>query len=401
MYKRPARAAIALIAFLAACSSSPSPAAAPPPPAGQPVQTTSAEAPGEWPRERIAEDGSLVIAHQPQLESWEGHNVLRARLAVSIASAEGGDPMIGALFVEGRTETDFGERKVFLYDTTIVDMNFPSVPEAEQAALRARLQALIPTMSREIELDRILVALDRGDHGVREVAASLEPPQIFVSMTPAILILMDGEPAFARLAEDAEPGFAVNTNWDLFEVGDTYALRDDRNWLVADDWRGPWSLADGAPVDVRRLPTDENWKEMHEAIGAGPDPDYVVPRVFVATEPAEMIVVEGAPEFVPIAGTSVQSVTNTASDLFVHDGAYYYAVSGRWFRAGTLDGAWEAATLDLPADFASLPDDDEFGHFARNDRWHARGRGGGDRRGDPAESGRGSEHSAGGGCLRR
>ena len=201
-------------------------------------------------------------------------------MAVSIAPAEG-DPVLGALFVEGRTETDIDDRTVILYDTSIVDMNFPSVSEAEQEALRARLQALIPNMSRQIDLDRILVALDRAEHSVREVNASLEPPMSFVSTEPAILVLLDSDAAFARMEEGAEPGFAVNTNWDLFEVGDTYYLRDDRNWLTADDWHGPWRQApDGAPVEVRRLPTDENWKAVHEAIGAWARPELRLTRGF-------------------------------------------------------------------------------------------------------------------------
>jgi len=325
-----------------------------------PAATPAAPEPGDWPRERIAEDGSLVVAYQPQLESWEDYSLLRARMAVSVAPAAG-EPMLGALFLEARTETDIDERAVVLYDTRIVEMRFGGLSETEQEALRARLQALIPTVSRELQLDRILVALERGEHAVREVAASLAPPQIFLSTTPAVLVLLDGEPQFARMEEGAEPGFAVNTNWDLFQVGETYFLRDGRNWLTAADWRGPWRLATGAPVEVRVLPTDGNWKEMHEAIGSGPEPDYVLPDVFVATKPAEMIVLEGEPELEPVANTQLQWVTNTESDLFRHggDGAWYYAVSGRWFRATDLSGDWEAATTDLPADFVDFPAEHE------------------------------------------
>lgn len=363
MLDRPALTSMALAVVLAGCASSASSASAPPHPTSAAApQAPAGSVPGlaDWPRERIAADGSLVVAYQPQLEKWEDYSLLHARMAVSVAPPEG-EPVLGALFLTARTETDIAERTVLLYDTTIVEMRFASVPEAEQEALRAKLQALIPAVSREIELDRILVALERGEHAVREVTASLAPPQIFVSTTPAVLVLLDGEPRFARLEEGAEPGFAVNTNWDLFQVGDGYFLRDGRNWLTAADWRGPWQAADGAPVEVRVLPTDGNWKEMHEAIGAGPEAGYVLPEVFVATTPAEMILLDGDPELEPVAGTQLQWVTNTESDLFRHDGdgAWYYAVSGRWFRAAGLDGEWEAATTDLPADFADFPADHE------------------------------------------
>ena len=78
-----------------------------------------------------------------------------------------------------------------------------------------------------------------------------------------------------------------------------------------------------------------------------------------------MILLDGAPQLEPVEGTSLQWVSNTESDLFRHDpdGACTDAVSGRWFRAAALDGDWEAATTDLPADFASLPAEHETGHL--------------------------------------
>jgi hypothetical protein len=50
-------------------------------------------------------------------------------------------------------------------------------------------------------------------------------------------------------------------------------------------------------------------------------------------------------------------VTNTDSDLLLYsgDGEYYYLVSGRWFKAKSLDGPWAPATTNLPADFAKIP----------------------------------------------
>ena len=80
-----------------------------------------------------------------------------------------------------------------------------------------------------------------------------------------------------------------------------------------------------------------------------------MPTVFVSVSPAEVIVTEGAPRLVPIAGTLLSYVSNTDAHLFVENGTYYYLVAGRWYSAKGLDGPWTYATASLPADFARIP----------------------------------------------
>jgi hypothetical protein len=84
-----------------------------------------------------------------------------------------------------------------------------------------------------------------------------------------------------------------------------------------------------------------------------------MPVVFTATEPAEIILTNGAPTFSPIPSTKLLQVRNTDSTLFKDSGdnQFYYLVAGRWFRAASLEGPWSAATTDLPADFGQIPDD--------------------------------------------
>jgi hypothetical protein len=89
-----------------------------------------------------------------------------------------------------------------------------------------------------------------------------------------------------------------------------------------------------------------------------------VPAVIVSREPAELIVTDGEPRLDPIEGTTLQAVANTDSDLFFEntDERFYFLAAGRWFRAAQLEGPWAAATLDLPASFASIPPDHPRGH---------------------------------------
>ena len=53
-----------------------------------------------------------------------------------------------------------------------------------------------------------------------------DPPAIFFSTRPAVLVNLDGEPIWSPI-KDNDLKFAVNTNWDLFEHAPTktYYLR--------------------------------------------------------------------------------------------------------------------------------------------------------------------------------
>jgi hypothetical protein len=85
-------------------------------------------------------------------------------------------------------------------------------------------------------------------------------------------------------------------------------------------------------------------------------------RVIVATDPAEMIVTAGPPQFAPVpgAGGRLTYATNTASDLFLDqaDRRYYVLLSGRWYAAASLDAPWAYVASDrLPPEFARIPAD--------------------------------------------
>ena len=57
-----------------------------------------------------------------------------------------------------------------------------------------------------------------------------------------------------------------------------------------------------------------------------------------------------------IPGTGLETVLNTASDLFRHGqtGRYYLRYGEGWLTAADLTGAWVASAA-LPADFRKLP----------------------------------------------
>ena len=83
-----------------------------------------------------------------------------------------------------------------------------------------------------------------------------------------------------------------------------------------------------------------------------------MPAILTTQVPAELIVFDGPPDFVPLAGTALKWASNTRSDVLQDSatGAYYVLLAGRWFRAPALTGPWTFVASDaLPADFARIP----------------------------------------------
>jgi hypothetical protein len=90
-----------------------------------------------------------------------------------------------------------------------------------------------------------------------------DPPQIFVSTTPALLVQTDGAATFAPVKGKSGLSFVVSTNWDLFRIdeGGLLFLRDDTHWLAAEAVDGPWTPATTLPPLLKELPKDGNWDD--------------------------------------------------------------------------------------------------------------------------------------------
>jgi len=340
-----------LLFLLAGCSGSAKPA---PVFGGRSVQEDQ-----EWPQELMGGDGSTVLLYQPQVESWKDYKLLRARMAVAFRRMGTPNPVLGGVVLEGDTAASIEQDKVRISNIRIVSGRFPGLSQRDSDRL---LDALRSRMTKEdvvVELERITAYLDRADTALKPVTLKTDPPRIFVSTRPAILVLLDGPPAMGKV-----PGtsltYALNTNWDLLREGKTLYLRNEQSWLSAPGPAGPWTPVQTPPGAFQAIPADDpNWADVRKAVPGQPLAPAAAPRVFVSETPAELILIDGEPKLDPIKGTKLSWVTNTDSDLFrsAEDQRYYYLVSGRWFRAERLEGPWTFATTNLPADFARIPPD--------------------------------------------
>ena len=326
----------------------------------QTSQTAQAPVDGGWPRVYKLPSGGTIVVSQPQVASWDRQAHLIAFSAVAYHSnAADAKPAFGSIKLEADTAVSVPERLVSFQKLKIAEASFQTLQKEQVREIVAEIDKAIPDDERVIALDRVLANLDKSQIAPRNVEGiKADPPTIFFSTAPALIVNLDGEPIWSPI-KDNNLEFAVNTNWDLFHhrPTGTYYLRHNDKWLKATDVKGPWSAAGTLPDSFKKLPDEENWKDVKANLPGTPVPMSAVPKVFVSFQPAELILLTGQPTYVPVNGTNLMWVSNTESDVFRMGttGAIYYLVAGRWFSAPAFTGAWTFATPALPPDFAKIP----------------------------------------------
>jgi hypothetical protein len=250
--------------------------------------------------------------------SWDQQKLMVAYSAVSYEPKGATKPALGSVKVEADTKVSVSERLVSFKEMRITESNFPTLPKEQTRELVAEIDKTIPDDERFIALDRVLASIDRSQIIPKEVpGVKADPPVIFSSQTPAVLVNIDGDPIWSPIKEN-DLKYAVNTNWDLFQhvPTSTFYLRKEGIFLKASDVKGPWGPAGKLPESFAKLPADDNWKEVKAALPGKNIDAKQAPRVFVSTMPAEMILIDGKPAYQQIVGTSLYWVSNTDSDVF-------------------------------------------------------------------------------------
>jgi hypothetical protein len=318
-----------------------------------------ADDPG-WPRAYTTPSGGRVQIYQPQIASWEGQRHLVAYAAVSYKKSGAENALLGTIKVEADTTVALEKRLVSFAAFTITETNFGSLGREQTKQIVGEISRAIPAGERVIALDRVLAGVDTSQIRPKNVdGVKAEPPTIFYSTKPAVLINFDGEPVWSPIKGN-DLRYAVNTNWDVLEHGPskTLFLRNGYVWLKASAITGPWTPVGTLPASFARLPSDENWKEVKASLPGRSINASEMPTVFVSTTPAELIVVQGAPSYLLVSrSANLLWVNNTDSDLFRlgTTGRVFYLVAGRWFSAPDFSGPWTFATPTLPEAFQRIP----------------------------------------------
>jgi len=322
--------------------------------------------PDAWPRKVDLANASLLV-YQPQINTWEG-NRLDFRSAVAIQPVGAKQETFGVFFATARTQVDKVARTVVLENLQIYRSDFPLLPD-RGASYAAELQRSVAADVRTISLDRMEAALAAAGIKPPPVAIRNDPPAVFVSYSPAILVPIDGAPVTKPV--DGHPDYArvVNTRALIVRGGfdNAYYLHVYDGWMTASALSGPWSPASMGPFKLSQfnaLAQDVAKKGAVDLLDGGPKanpkPSLAngAPAIYVSETPAELVVFDGQPDFVPIVGTQLLWASNTHSDVLIDttSSLYYVLLAGRWFRGPGLSGPWTfVANNALPADFAQIP----------------------------------------------
>lgn len=319
-----------------------------------PTEGLAAQAAAAWPH-TLTRDDAVITVYEPQAISWPERKILTARAAVAIAKAGGAKPLLGTIEFTVATRVDEQAGVVSLSNLTLLSTHFPSLDTQQAAALETKVRAALPQIEpKPVPLASVLLSLKILP--VKEVAVDNTPPAIFHTEGPASLVVFDGEPVLVPIGTTGLSS-AVNTNWDVFVQEGTWYLLNNDVWFSAPHLTGPYGPVAKLPAAFDALVKSADFAKIAKTVPAKPwSAKTPIPKIFVSTKPAEIIVTAGAPNFKAVAGTGLQRVVNTSSVLYQYpsSGQFYLQLSGRWFSAAGLDGPWVFATDKLPADFSLI-----------------------------------------------
>jgi hypothetical protein len=315
-----------------------------------------ADAPG-WPRQFESSSGSFVV-YQPEPERLDGDRI-SGRAAFALESA-GGNPAFGVLWFNAKIVVDRDSSTVTMSNLDVTKVRLPGItPEQE-----SRYESLIESEAAGWDLTGSLSELQAGLASAEQERASVAdlnnaPPKIVFKEERTLLLLYDGAP-FLEPIEGTHLERVANTPFAVVFDPDshTYYLNGANLWYSASDPLGPWSELAAPPAAVRSVVPPDT-VATDRVRGASP-------RVLVATEPTELIAIDGPPRYAPLVGDDLLYVTNTESDVVREVGTQdlYVLIAGRWYRSHSTDGPWTYLRGDqLPGYFRRIPPHSPKGHL--------------------------------------
>ena len=190
-------------------------------------------------------------------------------------------------------------------------------------------------------------------------------PSVFFSTSPAEVILFEGQPTYSAIP-GTQLSFANNTDSPLFLYSPTqtyYYLAAGR-WFSATNLQGPWTFASlTLPPDFANIPLSSPASAILASVPGTPE---AKDAVLIAQIPTTMVVnpktaaaqvnvtYTGAPQFVPVQGTTLQYASNTADKVIQVGDVYYLCLQGVWFMSATPQGPWTAAN-SVPQVIYTIP----------------------------------------------
>jgi hypothetical protein len=187
-------------------------------------------------------------------------------------------------------------------------------------------------------------------------------PVIFVSTTPAAIIVSNGPLAWAAMA-GTSLSYASNTDAPLFrDRGGRYYYLISGRWFAASDLNGPWTFATPSlPPDFARIPANGPRGFVLVSVPGTPQAQEALLEAQIpqqgtldrATAKLDVLYA-GTPQFAPIPGTPMQYAVNTSFNVIQTSEGYYSCYLGAWFVAPAPAGPWGLAPT-VPAVIYTIP----------------------------------------------
>ncbi len=316
------------------------------------AQQDQATDPG-WPRQLDSQAGALVL-YEPQPDTFQGQT-LNARAAFSLTPTGKTEPLFGALWFTAQVNTDREQRLVQVASAKVTEVKLPDSASDTQAILASLVEQQLANVT--FPLDRLTEGLaDTQEEHSTAPELKFDPPKILFATEPTVLVLLDGQP-IRRPIEKSGIDAVVNTPFPLFydPRAQSYYLTNGAIWYQAYDvLQGPWTVIPVPPPEVAAVVAKGDKKDQSEPVAK----DATPPRVVVATEPTELVVTKGPPNFAPVNDTQLLQVTNADESIFrdLTSQRVFVVLAGRWYTAPAFNGPWRYVPSDkLPPDFAKIP----------------------------------------------
>lgn len=308
-----------------------------------------------WPKEIPLKTGGKILIYQPQPDELSG-NVLKGRTAVG-GKEKANDPMVyGAIFFEAKLITDKSTRMATLESVTITRAKMEGVDDQEKLQkMSTFIENEIPKWNLELSIDQITATLKRKQ-GDGEMYNNT-PPKIIYRDKPTSLVILDGEPKIKK-DKDLDAERVLNSPNLIFKEGNQWNMYEGGTWYKSSQVTVGWTPEESMSAKVKSINEQIKKQEKEANDGKAPTEKPVVTDIIVSTEPAELIQTEGAPQYKPIEGTTLQYASNTKNDIIkTADGTIFILVAGRWYKSSSLNGPWTFNGSDkMPAEFAKIPE---------------------------------------------
>lgn len=164
----------------------------------------------DYPRSLSSEMGTVVV-YTPQIDTWKEFSRVEARAAVAVTPTGEEEPVYGVAEFTADTDPNLELRVVAVENIEITVTSFPVKDAGRREQLDAIVRSTAQNRTHFVPLD-IILSYIAPDATVPEVQGlSFEPPPIYFSSRPALLVMTDGELILAPI-----PGtrlqYVVNTN---------------------------------------------------------------------------------------------------------------------------------------------------------------------------------------------